>query len=60
MFNALMALPNLISVIALSGIVVQISKNYYDRKKGLDVAPMLSAYPEVNEQLAKSLEDKVN
>jgi AGCS family alanine or glycine:cation symporter len=30
-FNALMALPNLIAMIALSGVVVQMTKEHYDR-----------------------------
>ncbi len=49
-FNGLMALPNLIALILLSGQVVKITKNYFDRKKGKDVEPMLSAYPEQNEE----------
>lgn len=53
MFNALMALPNLIALILLSGTVVKVTKNYYDRKKGMDIEPLLSAYPEVNEELKK-------
>ncbi len=58
MFNALMALPNLIALICMSGLICKITKNYYDRKKGLDVEPMLSAYPEVNEELkAKLMEE---
>ncbi len=48
--NGLMALPNLIAVVLLSGTVVKITKNYYARKKGEDVEPMLSAYPELNEE----------
>ena len=55
MFNAAMALPNLIALIALSGLVAKISKNYFDRKKGAKVEPMLSAYPERNSELAKDL-----
>ncbi len=43
-FNALMALPNLIGLIMLSGLAGKITKNYFDRKKGIDVEPMLSAY----------------
>ncbi len=50
MFNALMAIPNLIGVIGLSGLVAKISKNYFDRKSGKDVEPMLSAYPDLNEE----------
>ncbi len=55
MFNAAMALPNLIALIALSGLITKISKNYFDRKKGLDVEPMLSAYPERNRELVEQL-----
>ena len=55
MFNALMALPNLIALILLSGTIVKITKNYYDRKKGLDIEPMLSAYPEVNAELSAAI-----
>lgn len=49
-FNGLMALPNLVALVLLSGQIAKITKNYYDRKKGLDVEPMLSAYPELNEE----------
>ncbi|MBR4943182.1 MAG: sodium:alanine symporter family protein [Clostridia bacterium] len=56
-FNGLMALPNLIGLILMSGLLVKITKNYYDRKKGLDVKPLLSAYEDLNgefiEELAK-------
>ncbi len=48
--NGLMAIPNLICLVVLSGQVVKVTKNYYDRKKGIDVEPMLSAYPEQNEE----------
>ena len=41
-FNGLMAIPNLIGVLLLSGKVVQILKNYYDRKSGKDIEPMTS------------------
>ena len=54
-FNGLMALPNLIGLVLMSGLVVEISKNYFQRKKGMDVQPMLSAYPEQNEQFIKDL-----
>ena len=54
-FNGLMALPNLIAVILLSGKVVKITKNYYDRKQGKDVEPMLSAYPELNEEFKQDI-----
>lgn len=54
-FNGLMAVPNLICLIALSGLVVKITKNYFDRKKGKDVEPMLSAYPEMNEEFKEDI-----
>ena len=54
-FNGLMAVPNLICLIALSGLVVKITKNYFDRKKGLDVEPMLSAYPEMNSEFIEDI-----
>ncbi len=57
-FNGLMALPNLIGLVIMSGLVVKIAKNYFARKKGEDVEPMLSAYPEVNAQfIADQLAD---
>ena len=40
--NGLMAIPNLIGVLLLSGTVLKIIKNYYDRKSGKDITPMLS------------------
>lgn len=54
-FNGLMALPNLLCVIALSGTVVKITSNYFARKKGSDVEPMLSAYPEINEEFKEDI-----
>ena len=49
-FNGLMAIPNLIGVLALSGTVMKITKNYVDRKlRGRDVKPMLSAIEEIQE-----------
>ena len=47
-FNGLMAIPNLIGVICLSGLVLKITKNYTDRKfKNADIAPMYSAFEEI-------------
>ena len=57
-FNGLMALPNLIGLVIMSGLVVKITKNYFDRKKGKDVAPMLSAYPEQNAQFMADLAEE--
>lgn len=45
-FNGLMAIPNLIGVVSLSGLVMKITKNYVDRKlRGKDVKPIYSAFP---------------
>lgn len=54
-FNGLMALPNLIGLVFMGGLVVKINKNYFDRKKGLNVEPMLSAYPVQNEEFQAEL-----
>ncbi len=43
-FNGLMAIPNLIGLVVLSGTVFKITKNYLTRLKGEDVKPILSAY----------------
>ena len=46
-FNGLMMIPNLLAVLALSGTVVQITKNYLDRKvNGKEIPPMWSAFAE--------------
>ena len=45
-FNGLMMIPNLIGVIALSGTVAKITKNYVDRRlRGRQIAPLYSAFP---------------
>ena len=54
-FNGLMAVPNLICLVALSGLVAKITKNYFDRKKGTDIEPMLSAYPDMNEEFKQDI-----
>ncbi len=54
-FNGLMALPNLVALVLLSGQVTRITKNYFDRHRGVAVAPMLSAYPEQNEEFKANL-----
>lgn len=49
-FNGMMAIPNLIGVVALSGTVMKITQNYIDRKiKGKHIKPMLSASDEIQE-----------
>ena len=55
-FNGLMAIPNLIGVITLSGTVMKITRNYVDRKiKGKDIKPMLSAVDEIQELHEKEI-----
>lgn len=57
-FNGLMMIPNLIGVVVLSGTVMKITKNYIDRKiKGKDVAPILSAIPEVQKEMEEKIGD---
>ncbi len=58
-FNALMAIPNLIGLLALSGTVAKITKNYVNRKfKNLQEEPILSAFPEIQAmQIEKMKED---
>ena len=53
--NGLMAIPNLIAVVCLSGLVVKITKNYYDRKQGKKVKPMLSHYDKQNDAFIRDL-----
>ncbi len=57
-FNGLMALPNLIGILSLSGIVVAITKNYIHRrinKDDVDALPMISAYSDIHEEQHKKL-----
>ena len=56
-FNGLMMIPNLIGVIALSGVVMKITRNYVDRRiRGKkDLRPMLSAFPDIQEEQEASL-----
>ena len=55
-FNGLMAIPNLIGVIALSPIVVKITRNYVTRNiKKENVKPMLSAFPDIQAEQEKNL-----
>ncbi len=55
-FNGMMAIPNLIGVLALSGTVMKITRNYVDRKLlGKDIKPMLSAIEEIQELHEKEL-----
>lgn len=58
-FNGLMMIPNLIGVLAMSGVVMKVTNNYIDRKKkGVRTEPLLSFDPEIQaEQVAKMKED---
>ncbi len=44
MANALMAIPNLIGLIVLSGTLITITKNYFDRKKNPSIEPIITPY----------------
>ena len=55
MFNGLMAIPNLLGVLVLSGTVVAITKNYLARQSGGAIEPMLSAYGEIQAEQAAGL-----
>ena len=57
-FNGLMALPNLIGLLSLSGIVVAITKNYIHRrikKDDVGALPMISAYSDIHEEQHEKL-----
>ncbi len=58
-FNGLMAIPNLIGVLSLSPIVYKITANYVARKIKHDssVKPMLSAFPEIQKEEEKGLDE---
>ena len=58
-FNGLMMLPNLIGVVSLSPLILKLTKNYTDRRiKGRkDVRPMLSHFPEIEEENIKKIEE---
>ena len=50
-FNGLMAIPNLIGLVILSGTVFKVTKNYFARKNGEQIAPMLSAYADIQAEM---------
>ena len=52
-----MAIPNLIAVVGLSGLVVKITNNYFKRQRGEKIEPMLSAYPELNEEFIRDIKN---
>ena len=52
-FNGLMAIPNLIGVVCLSGLVTRITENYTARKiskEQPDLKPMLSVFPDIQKE----------
>lgn len=51
MTNALMAIPNLIAIVILSGQLIKIIKNYFDRKKGMNVEALISAYTDADAKI---------
>ena len=56
-FNGLMAIPNLIGVVCMSGLVVRITKNYSARKitqDQPDLKPMYSVFPDIQKQQEES------
>lgn len=58
-FNGMMAIPNLIGVIALSGTVMKITHNYVQRKiLGKNIKPMLSAIDDIQELHELELSEK--
>ena len=53
-FNGLMMIPNLIGVVALCPVVMKLTKNYLDRKKGKDISPLLSYSAEIQKGMEKN------
>ena len=57
-FNGMMMLPNLIGVLALSPLVMKLTKNYVDRRiKGMDIEPMLSHFPDIQAEHAQKIRE---
>ena len=57
-FNGLMMIPNLIGVLAMSPVVMKLTKNYVDRRiHGKKIEPMLSFDPETQAEHAKVIEE---
>ena len=57
-FNGLMMIPNLIGVVALSPVVVKITRNYIDRKvHNKDVAPVVSYDEEIQREMAEAIKN---
>lgn len=57
-FNGMMMIPNLIGVLALSPLVMKITKNYVDRKiRKKDVEPMLSNWEDIQKESAEEVKN---
>ena len=55
-FNGMMMIPNLIGVLSLAPLVHRLTTNYINRKiKGKDDKPMLSYFPEIQEEQEKKV-----
>ena len=55
-FNGLMMVPNLIGVVALTPVVVKITRNYVARKiKGENIEPVLSYFPDIQAEAAEAV-----
>lgn len=50
-FNILMAIPNLIALTLLSGLIAKITKNYFMRRKGMHIKPLLSYEEAQNKEM---------
>ena len=44
LFNGLMAIPNLIALALLGGVVTKVTRNYFQRQKDPTIEPIISAY----------------
>lgn len=54
--NGMMMLPNLVGVLVLSPVVIKITKNYVDRRlRGKDVPPLLSSFPDIQQEHEKAV-----
>ncbi|MCR5684628.1 MAG: sodium:alanine symporter family protein [Lachnospiraceae bacterium] len=57
-FNGLMMIPNLIGVLAMSPLVMKLTRNYVQRRiKGEKVQPILSYDPDIQKENAKVIEE---
>ncbi len=55
-FNGLMMIPNLIGIIALTPLIIRLTRNYIDRRiKNEKIEPMLSFDPDIQKDAAKAV-----